>query len=227
MDGNYEIIDLDEKELPDYSFKAVISGNSGVGKTSIIEYEINNKIKTESTSTIVLEHYYKNYRINDKIIRLQIWDTCGEENYGTLTKNFYRSALCIFVVFSLDDANSFANLDKWIYEIKEMNENESPMIVLIGNKSDKEAERKVSKEEIENYCKKMGIEYSFETSAKNGDSIHELFKEVMKKLYIKFVEQYNTDIYSTKTFNSSSQNSEAPACGFNSEKCKACGCFVF
>ena len=228
MDKNYEVIDLDKNALPEYCFKAVVSGNSGVGKTSIIRYEIHNVFEQDNKSTIVFEHFSKNYRIGSKIVRLQIWDTCGESAYKNLMQNFYRSALCIFIVFSLDDENSFLNLDKWMYDIKKINESESPIIILIGNKKDNISERQVSKEEIEKYCNKNEIDNYFETSAKNGESIHELFKEVIRKLYIRFIEPINSDDYSTKTYDSTSQNTEINnPCGLNSERCKVCDCIIY
>jgi len=228
MDKNYEVIDLDKNALPEYCFKAVVSGNSGVGKTSIIRYEIHNVFEQDNKSTIVFEHFSKNYRIGSKIVRLQIWDTCGESAYENLMQNFYRSALCIFIVFSLDDENSFLNLDKWMYDIKKINESESPIIILIGNKKDNISERQVSKEEIEKYCNKNEIDNYFETSAKNGESIHELFKEVIRKLYIRFIEPINSDDYSTKTYDSTSQNTEINnPCGLNSERCKVCDCIIY
>ena len=228
MDKNYEVIDLDKNALPEYCFKAVVSGNSGVGKTSIIRYEIHNVFEQDNKSTIVFEHFSKNYRIGSKVVRLQIWDTCGESTYENLMQNFYRSALCIFIVFSLDDENSFLNLDKWMNDIKKINESESPIIILIGNKKDNISERQVSKEEIEKYCNKNEIDNYFETSAKNGESIHELFKEVIRKLYIRFIEPINSDDYSTKTYDSTSQNTEINnPCGLNSERCKVCDCIIY
>jgi len=227
MEKTYEIIELDKNVNPEYCFKAVVSGNSNVGKTSIVRYEIHNQFEQDNKSTLVFDHFSKNYKICDKIIRIQIWDTCGNETYEEIMKNFYRSALCIFVVFALDDENSFLNLNKWIYDIKKINENESPIIVLIGNKKDLESERKITKEEIEKYCRKNEIDTYFETSAKTGESIHELFKEVIKKLYIKFIEPISSDIYSNKTYESTSQNSEMNPCGINSEKCKVCDCLIY
>ena len=227
MEKTYEIIELDKSVNPEYCFKAVVSGNSNVGKTSIVRYEIHNQFEQDNKSTLVFDHFSKNYKICDKIIRIQIWDTCGNETYEEIMKNFYRSALCIFVVFALDDENSFLNLNKWIYDIKKINENESPIIVLIGNKKDLESERKITKEEIEKYCRKNEIDTYFETSAKTGESIHELFKEVIKKLYIKFIEPISSDIYSNKTYESTSQNSEMNPCGINSEKCKVCDCLIY
>lgn len=227
MEKTYEIIELDKNVNPEYCFKAVVSGNSNVGKTSIVRYEIHNQFEQDNKAALVFEHFSKNYKICDKIIRIQIWDTCGNETYEEIMKNFYRSALCIFVVFALDDENSFLNLNKWIYDIKKINENESPIIVLIGNKKDLESERKITKEEIEKYCRKNEIETYFETSAKTGESIHELFKEVIRKLYIKFIEPISSDIYSNKAYDSTSQNSEINPCGINSEKCKVCDCLIY
>ena len=228
MEKDYDIIDLDKNALPEFCFKAVVSGNSGVGKTSIIRYEINNLFKNDNKSTVVFEHVYKHYKICDRVIRLQIWDTCGEETYDDLMKNFYRAALCIFIVFSLDDENSFLNLNKWIFEIKKVNQNESPIIVLIGNKKDNVSERQVSKEQIEKYCKKNEIDNYYETSAKNGESIHELFKDVIRQLFIKFIEPISSDIDSAKTFDSTSQNSETNQhCGIDSDKCKVCDCLIY
>ena len=228
MEKSYEIKELPRNINPEYCFKAVVSGNSGVGKTSIVRYEVHNQFEQDNTATLVFEHYSKNYKICEKIIRIQIWDTCGNETYEEIMKNFYRSALCNFVVFSLDDENSFLNLDKWITDIKNINENESPIIVLIGNKKDIESERQITKEEIEKYCKKKEIDTYFETSAKTGEGIHELFKEVIRKLYIKFIEPISSDIYSTKTYDSTSQNSEINnPCGINSEKCKVCDCLIY
>ena len=227
MEKNYEIIDLDKNALPDYCFKAVISGNPSVGKTSIIKYEIDNIFEQEIKSTLVFEHFSKNYKIGEKVIRLQIWDTCGEETYENLMKTFYRSALCIFIVFSLDDENSFLNLNKWIFDVKNINDNESSIIVLIGNKKDNISERKITKEDIEKFCKKNDIDTYFETSAKNGDSIHELFKEVLKKLYIRYIEPIYSDIYSNRTNDSNSQISKANPCGINSDKCKVCNYSVY
>ena len=227
MEKTYEVLDLDKHVNPEYCFKAVFSGNSGVGKTSIVRYEIQNEFEPDNQATLVFEHFSKNYEILNKTIRIQIWDTCGNETYEEIMKNFYRSALCIFVVFSIDDEYSFLNLNKWIYDIKKTKENESPIIVLIGNKKDKESERQISKQEIEKYCKNNDIDTYYETSAKTGESIHELFKDVIRKLYFKFIEPITQDDFSAKTFDSTSQNSEINPCGLNSEKCKVCDCLIY
>jgi len=180
-----EIRELLPEINPEFSFKVVILGDSGVGKTSLIKYEIQNSFIINNESTMIFEHFCKNFSIMGRNVRLQIWDTCGKEMYRMSAQNFYRSALCIFVVFSLESLDSFNKVNQWIEEIKE-NNCEEYILVLVGNKSDLTPTRKIEKEVIEQYCKNNGIENYFEVSAKSGENIHELFKSVVRQLFIKF-----------------------------------------
>ena len=134
-ENNMEIIDVDQDIDPEYCFKLVILGDSGVGKTSLVNYEINNSFITNTDTSVVFAHSFKNFSICQKIVRLNIWDTCGQKIYHSSIKNFYKSALCIIIVFSLDSLDSFNNVDGWINEIKNNNYEDS-IITLIGNKSD-------------------------------------------------------------------------------------------
>ena len=180
-----EIRELNQEINPEFAFKVVILGDSGVGKTSLVKYEIQNSFIINNYSTIIFEHSFKNFSIMGKNVRLQIWDTCGKEMYRSSVQNFYRSALCIFVVFSLESLDSFNKVNQWIEEIKE-NNSEEYILVLVGNKSDLTPPRKVEKDIIEEYCKNNGIENYFEVSSKNGENVNELFKTVVKQLFLKF-----------------------------------------
>ena len=185
MKDNIEILDAEPDIDPEYCFKLVMLGDSGVGKTSLVKYEIKNTFINNRDSTIIFEHSFKNFSILDKIVRLQIWDTCGQEIYHSSMKNFYRSALCIVVVFSLETLDSFYNVNNWIQEIQN-NNSEDSILVLIGNKSDLTQPRVIPKELIEDYCKKNDIDNYFEASAKTGENVHELFKKLVTRLFIKY-----------------------------------------
>lgn len=174
---------------PDFSFKLVVVGNSDVGKTCLVNYEIGEeesgqKNRSSTEDNLIFNHSWKNYSILGKTIRLQIWDTRGQETYFELIKNFYRSALCIFLVFALDNEESFEKLNNLYQDIKENSTNEN-ILVLIGNKSDLN-ENKISKEKIEEFCSKNKIENYYETSAKTGDNVHQLFNNIIIQLYMKF-----------------------------------------
>ena len=224
MEKSYEILDIKKDSIADYNIKAVFLGDSGVGKTSIIRYELENKFQ-QGFQTNVFDYWSKKCQINDKIIHLKIWDLCGDETYDKVTSSFYRASLCYFVVFSLDDKNSFNNLERWLNKINEEPHSLQPFIVLIGNKTDIINERLISKEEIEDFKATNGIDCYFETSAKNGDSIHELFKEVIKKLYIKFIEPSLLDVSSISTSITTTPNMLNP-CGTETGGCKVCDCMI-
>ena len=185
MKNDFEILDVEQDIDPEYCFKLVMLGDSGVGKTSLVKYEIKNSFINNRDSTIIFEHSFKNFNILDKIVRLQIWDTCGQEIYHASMKNFYRSALCIVVVFSLETLDSFYNVNKWIEEIQN-NNSEDSILVLIGNKCDLTQPRVVPRELIDDCCKKYGIENYFETSAKTGENVHETFKDLVTQLFKKY-----------------------------------------
>ena len=226
MKDAIEVLNVEQDKDPEYCFKLVMLGDSGVGKTSLVKYEIKNDFINNRDSTIIFEHSFKNFSILDKIVRLQIWDTCGQEIYHASMKNFYRSALCIVVVFSLETLDSFYNVNKWIAEIKN-NSSEDSILVLIGNKSDLTRPRIIPRELINDYCNKNDIENYFEASAKTGENVHEIFENLVKQLFIKYVmpiidnnknkeeeEKENSSPFSKKFFSN------------NSSRCyKSCFCY--
>lgn len=180
------IRELGEDFKPEHSFKVVFSGESGVGKTSIIKQETIKEFNSQYQMTTCFEHSYKNFEIGDTIIRIQIWDTSGQELYKALILNFYRSSLLAFVVFALDDINSFEKCENWIKEVRNFACDDIP-IFLIGNKNDKKEERQINKEIINKFVNDYNITYYCECSAMNGDGINKVFKESIRCLYNTYV----------------------------------------
>ena len=226
MDKKYEVKLLKSDQVADYQIKVVFLGNSGVGKTSVIKFEIDNKFQPKTQPTSIFQYFSKKCQICEKIIHLQIWDLGGDATYEKVMTNFYTAALCIFVVFSLEDKNSFYDLERWINNIKNEYQSDLPFIILVGNKKDMVENRKVTKEEIDDFIYKNNIEQYYETSAKSGEGIHELFDEIIQKLYIKFIEPNLSDAYSTKSSRTTTQNF-LNSCGIDNEKCKVCDCYIF
>ena len=225
MDKNYEVKNIEEDIAADYQIKAVFLGNSGVGKTSIIKYELENKFPPITQPTSIFQYFLKKCQIGDKIIYFQIWDLGGDATYEKVLSNFYTAALCIFIVFAIDDKESFYDLDRWINNIRNEYQSMLPLLILVGNKKDIN-ERKVTKEEIDDFILKNNIDHYYETSAKSGEFVHELFKDIIQNLYIKFIEPNLSDGYSTKSSQSTTQNF-LNSCGIENERCKVCDCNVF
>ena len=140
-DFQYEI--LPEKTIEyDLSFKVIVIGDTGVGKSCLTVRGIKNVFENVKDTTIGFEFFTLMIKfINEQqIIKLQIWDTCGQEIYRSLVTNFYRSATLAFIVYSLDNYQSFKNIDVWLREIR-TNSSPEVKIILIGNKKDLEDER--------------------------------------------------------------------------------------
>ena len=115
----------------------------------------------------------KNISINDRNIRIQIWDTAGQEAYRSITRTYYKSSTCAFIVYDITDKRTFDDVNIWLRDCREICY-KNVLIYLIGNKSDLEDKRQVSYEEGKQYAEKNNLVF-YETSALNGKNIEEIF----------------------------------------------------
>lgn len=120
-----------------------------------------------------MEFSVKSVEIDGEEMKLQIWDTSGQEKYRTVTKSFYRKAMGAFIIFDLTNRESFEHLNVWLKMVEE-NAPEGTVKILLGNKTDMKKERVITPEEIRNFSNEQKIEY-FEVSAKEGTGINEAF----------------------------------------------------
>ena len=167
----------------DLSFKIIVVGDSGVGKSCLTIKATKNIYEDNYTPTVGFEFFTFNIRINDKNIKLQIWDTCGQEAYRSLITSFYRNSSLAILVYSIDNINSYNNIESWLNEIKSQ-ANPEIKIFLIGNKTDLENERQISKEEAQRFSSDHIFNYFIETSAKTGFNAQSVFIRAAKELYI-------------------------------------------
>ena len=147
--------------------KVEVVGDLEVGKTSILKKITQNEFTEDYTPTLGYEFNPYLVKVNDIILKLQIWDMCGNENYRSVLLNLYRNASLGILVYSVTSRESFNNLEKWIAELQKYAFPGSK-IILLGNKCDDEEHRKVSYEEGKNICEKNNLEFFMEVSAKNG-----------------------------------------------------------
>ena len=117
-----------------------------------------------------------NIKINEKIIKLQIWDSCGIEIYRSLIASFYRNSSLAILFYSINNKESFIHLENWLRDFKTQC-NPDAKIILVGNKCDLESERKVSKEEGEKFKTDNKLNMFFESSAKTGYNAQKIFIE--------------------------------------------------
>ena len=159
-----------------YLFKYIIIGDASVGKSNILLKYAHNQFKPEYQLTIGVEFGAKNIEISDKVYRIQIWDTAGQENFRSITRAYYKNSVCALVVYDITNRESFNNVQSWIDDCKSQS-TKSIFMVLIGNKEDlSSTERQVEYDEGKQFAEQNNMLF-FETSAKTGNKIEDVFFE--------------------------------------------------
>ena len=177
-------IELLPDDFPQYdlSFKLIVIGDSSVGKSCLTAQAVRNNFIEFYQATVGFEFLTFNLRINTKIIKLQIWDTCGQEVYKSLISNFYRNCSLALIVYAINNRNSYEHAESWLNDLKNQS-NPNVRVFLIGNKCDLEKERLVSKEEGETFKEQKKLDRFIETSAKTGENARIVMVEAAKILY--------------------------------------------
>jgi len=166
----------------DFSFKMIVIGDAGVGKSCLTNRASKNKYTSDYSPTVGFEFLTFTTNIDNKIIKLQIWDTCGQEVYRSLITNFYRNASLAMLVYAINSRESFLHINQWLKEVR-IQSHPDVKIILIGNKKDLDDERTVTYEEAQKFKEENQILYFEETSAKTGINSKEVFTEAARILY--------------------------------------------
>ena len=156
--------------------KLVFLGDIYVGKTSIINRFMYDSFDTNYQATIGIDFLSKTLYLDDRTVRLQLWDTAGQERFRSLIPNYIRDSSVAVIVFDITNKQTFVNCDKWVEDVKNERGNDV-VIVFVGNKNDRTDERAVTTEEASVKAKSFDAIY-IETSAKNGDNVKQLFKQI-------------------------------------------------
>ena len=197
--------------------KLLLIGESSVGKTSVMFRFSDDVFSYTNIPTIGIDFKIKTVQIDGKKIKLQIWDTSGQERFDAITRQYYRGAMGIILVYDITFAKSFDRTEKWIRNIQE-NASDDVEKVLLGNKCDIENHRVISKERGENLAKDYGMKF-YETSAKNNINIDKPIMELSECIYHKYTQELSQCHHETQK---NSSNTHLPILSLKATKSQLC-----
>lgn len=163
--------------------KVIILGDSGVGKTSLMNQYVNKRFSSHYKATIGADFLTKDVLVDGTQVTMQIWDTAGQERFQSLGVAFYRGADCCVLVYDITHGQSFKSLESWRDEFLIQASPRDPVhfpFVLLGNKLDNESERAVSVKRAETWCEAKNKMPFFEVSAKECINIEEAFQHIAR-----------------------------------------------
>ena len=161
--------------------KAILLGDTGVGKTSLIKVTIGEKVEENEISTLTPSYIQKYYNIDKIKYAINLWDTAGQEKYRSLSKLFFKGTDIAIIVYDITNKNSFTNLNNWIDAFKENNNSDSKCIFgIVGNKSDMIKQQKIDENEAENYAKSLGIKHRLVSAKIDPYSFINFLEELVK-----------------------------------------------
>ena len=189
-------------------YKVLLLGDSAVGKTCFLLKYTDKTFQEIHMSTIGLDYRLKNMKLKSgKNIKLQIWDTAGQDRFRAITKNYYKGANGIILIYDVTSSKTYDNVKSWVSQIRE---EASPNVVvyLCGNKIDMTNEREISPEDGKKLAEEFGFPF-IETSAKTGININETFEDLVERIDCIFskLEKDNGIQKKNKVYKGNSKNS--------------------
>eukprot|EP00914_Ancora_sagittata_P005781 GHVO01011700.1.p1 GENE.GHVO01011700.1~~GHVO01011700.1.p1 ORF type:complete len:209 (-),score=21.24 GHVO01011700.1:335-961(-) len=163
-----------------YLFKYIIIGDTGVGKSCLLLQFTDKRFRTDHDLTIGVEFGARLITIENRPIKLHIWDTAGQESFRSITRSYYRGAAGALLVYDISRRDTFNHLARWLEEVRQ-NSHPNMTIILIGNKCDLER-REVTTEEGERFARQHSLVF-LETSAKTSKNVEEAFLSTAQSIY--------------------------------------------
>lgn len=174
--------------VPDYVFRIILVGDSSCGKSSFLNRFCFDEFDSKIPSTIGVDFKAKILRIRDnKVVKFQIWDTAGQENFYSICRSYYRHTAACLLLYDITNQSSFGNIGTWVKRLKDNNDNFSTkkgIIFLVGNKIDLEDNRVISFEQGLNFAHTNKLLFS-EVSCKTGNSVYSTGERLANEIYTK------------------------------------------
>ncbi|XP_027339555.1 ras-related protein RABA4d-like [Abrus precatorius] len=171
----------DSDEGIDYMFKIVMIGDSGVGKSQLLNRFVKNEFYMKSKPTIGVEFLTKTVVMDHKLVKAQIWDTAGQERYQAITTAYYRGATGALLAYDITKRQSFDHVEKWLDELR-IHADKNIIVMLVGNKSDLSSSRAVPVEVARDFAQQEDL-FFIETSALDSSNVESAFLGLLSQVY--------------------------------------------
>ena len=166
----------------DKIIKIILLGESGVGKTNLIQVALDQPFQKEKISTLISSYYESEIIIQNKKYVYTLWDTAGQEVYRSLNKSFIKDSKIVILVFAINNRKSFEEIDYWINSVKESLEENKYIMALVANKSDLFDEQEIPDEEIMKKGKELNIKTKITSAAEDSVGFKMFLEELLKDL---------------------------------------------
>ncbi|PWA39152.1 ras-related protein Rab11B [Artemisia annua] len=166
----------------DYLYKIVVIGESGVGKSNLLMRFVKNQFNLESLPTVGVEFANRSIRIDDKIVKAQIWDISGMEKFRAIRDGYYKGILGAVIVYDITRKATFEKVGSWLKDLRDYNNHQDIAVMLVGNKADLGNLRVVSTHEGKAFSEREGL-FFMETSALDAQNVNKAFTEVLTCIY--------------------------------------------
>ncbi|CAH8641976.1 unnamed protein product [Dicrocoelium dendriticum] len=168
----------------DYQFRVIIIGDSMVGKSSFLRTFVEGRFTNVCDPTVGVDFYCRTVRVqDDKYVKLQLWDTAGQEKFRSIAKSYYRNCVGAFILFDLTDRETYEHVPGWYDEAVCCVRSQCPVFVIVGHKADKADERQVTRMEAECLTQRLGDHVYIETSSVTGQNIEKSFRVMAESVY--------------------------------------------
>lgn len=171
----------DADEGIDYMFKIVMIGDSGVGKSQLLNRFVKNEFHMKSKPTIGVEFLTRTVVMDHKLVKAQIWDTAGQERYQAITTAYYRGATGALLAYDITRQQTFDHVEKWLDELR-IHTDKNVLVMLVGNKSDLSSLRAVPVEVARDFAQQKGL-FFLETSALDSSNVESAFLGLLSQVY--------------------------------------------
>uniref|UniRef100_A0A914CHU8 Ras-related protein Rab-39B n=1 Tax=Acrobeloides nanus TaxID=290746 RepID=A0A914CHU8_9BILA len=172
-----------------YQYRIILIGDSTVGKSSLLRYFTEGRLAEISDPTVGVDFYARTVELKpDMRVKLQLWDTAGQEKFKSITRSYYRNSVGVIIVYDITNRKTFEHVSEWLAEAEANVSGPDPsqcVFQLVGHKADLEKDREVLYEEGEYFAKYHKIKF-IETSAFTGENVHEAFIMMSREINARF-----------------------------------------